>query len=170
MPLWILGSSLYGASLAAALGLPYAFASHFAPQAMDQAVALYRERFKPSEQLSEPYVVLGYNIVAADTDEEAQFLRSSSEQAMLNLRRGVPGQLPPPVRDFHAQLGQAELGMLADVSRCAAVGTPGKVRAQLETFVADTGADEIMVVAQIFDHQARLKSYELAASVMAAAA
>ncbi len=170
VPLWILGSSLYGASLAAALGLPYAFASHFAPQAMDQAVALYRERFKPSEQLSEPYVVLGYNIVAADTDEEAQFLRSSSEQAMLNLRRGVPGQLPPPVRDFHAQLGQAELGMLADVSRCAAVGTPGKVRAQLETFVADTGADEIMVVAQIFDHQARLKSYELAASVMAAAA
>lgn len=170
VPLWILGSSLYGASLAAALGLPYAFASHFAPQAMDQAIALYRERFKPSEQLSEPYVVLGYNIVAADTDEEAHYLRSSSEQAMLNLRRGVPGQLPPPIRDFHAQLGQAELSMLADVSRCAAVGTPGNVRAQLESFVADTGADEIMVVAQIFDHEARLKSYELAASVIAAAA
>ncbi len=170
VPLWILGSSLYGASLAAALGLPYAFASHFAPQAMDQAIALYRERFKPSEQLSEPYVVLGYNIVAADTDAQAQFLRSSSEQAMLNLRRGTPGQLPPPVRDFHSQLGQAELNMLKDVSRCAAVGTPGAVRAQLETFVAETGADEIMVVAQIFDHDARLRSYELAASVMAAAA
>ena len=170
VPLWILGSSLYGASLAAALGLPYAFASHFAPQAMEQAIALYRERFKPSEQLSEPYVALGYNIVAADTDEEAQFLRSSSEQAMLNLRRGTPGQLPPPIRDFHSQLGQAELHMLSDVSRCAAVGSPGAVRAQLETFVAETGADEIMVVAQIFDHEARLKSYELAASVMAIAA
>ena len=104
------------------------------------------------------------------TDEEAQYLRSSSEQAMLNLRRGMPGQLPPPIRNFHEQLGQTELAMLNDVSRCAAVGTPGAVRARLESFVAATGADELMVVAQIYDHEARLKSYELAATVMAEAA
>ena len=170
VPLWILGSSLYGASLAAALGLPYAFASHFAPQAMDQAIALYRERFKPSEQLSEPYVMLGYNIVAADTDEEAQYLRSSAEQAMLNLRRGMPGQLPPPVRNFRASLGDMELRMLDDVARCAAVGTASSVRAQLEEFVRRTGANEIMVVAQIFEHDARLRSYELASSALAQAA
>lgn len=170
VPLWILGSSLYGASLAAALGLPYAFASHFAPQAMEQAIALYRERFTPSEQLAEPYVMLGYNIVAADTDAEAQFLRSSAEQAMLNLRRGTPGQLPPPVKNFRASLNAMELGMLDDVARCAAVGTPDVVQEQLAQFVASTGANEVMVVAQIFDHDARLRSYELASSVMAAAA
>jgi len=170
VPLWILGSSLYGASLAAALGLPYAFASHFAPQAMEQAIALYRERFKPSAQLAEPYVMLGYNIVAADTDDEAQYLRSSAEQAMLNLRRGMPGPLPPPVENFRASLGDMELRMLDDVARCAAVGTPSAVQSSLADFVAQTGADEIMVVAQIFDHDARLKSYELAASVLAEAA
>lgn len=170
VPLWVLGSSLYGASLAAALGLPYAFASHFAPQMMEQAIELYRERFKPSEQLSEPYVMLGFNVVAADSDEEAQYLRSSAEQAMLNLRRGTPGQLPPPVRDFRASLSEMELRMLDDVARCAAVGTQAKVQAELQAFVDRTGANEVMVVAQIFNHDARLKSYELAAGVMAAAA
>ena len=170
VPLWVLGSSLYGASLAAALGLPYAFASHFAPQMMDQAIALYRERFQPSATLAEPYVMLGFNVVAADSDEQAQYLRSSGEQAMLNLRRGTPGQLPPPVRNFRETLSEMELRMLDGVSRCAAVGTQGAVRARLEEFVADTGANELMIVAQIFDHDARLKSYELAASVMAAAA
>ena len=170
VPLWVLGSSLYGASLAAALGLPYAFASHFAPQMMDQAIALYRESFKPSAQLDKPYVMLGYNIVAADTEKEAQYLRSSGEQAMLNLRRGMPGPLPAPIENFRDTLGDMELRMLDDVSRCAAVGSQAQVQAQLDEFVASTGADEVMVVAQIYDHNARLKSYELAASAMAAAA
>jgi len=170
VPLWILGSSLYGASLAAALGLPYAFASHFAPQMMDEAIALYRERFKPSEQLAAPYVMLGFNVVAADSNEEAEYLRSSAEQAMLNLRRGMPGPLPPPIKNFRGTLGSMELRMLDDVARCAAVGTQDKVHEELDSFVARTGANEIMVVAQIFDHDARLKSYELAASAMAAAA
>ena len=170
VPLWVLGSSLYGASLAAALGLPYAFASHFAPQMMDEAIALYRERFKPSEQLDKPYVMLGFNLVAADTEEEAVLLRSSAEQAMLNLRRGTPGPLPPPVKNFRDTLGAMELQMLDGVSRCAAVGTADQVQSQLADFVQQTSADEVMVVAQIFDHEARLKSYTLAASVMAAAA
>ena len=166
VPVWILGSSLYGAQLAAALGLPYAFASHFAPQAMDQALALYREQFRPSEYLAEPHAMLGFNVCVADTDEEAEYLRSSAQQSMLRLRRGMPGQLPPPIRNFHATLGPAEQAMLADVANCSAVGTPATVQAGLAAFIERTQADEVMVVAQIFDHAARLKSFELAAQVV----
>ena len=170
VPVWILGSSLYGAQLAAALGLPYAFASHFAPQALDQALAIYREQFRPSQYLSEPYVMLGFNICVADTTAQAEFLRSSAQQSMLRLRRGMPGQLPPPVADFAATLQPAERAMLADVANCSAVGTPAAVREGIERFVARTQADELMVVAQIFDHAARLRSFELAADVAQLAA
>lgn len=166
VPVWILGSSLYGAQLAAALGLPYAFASHFAPQAMDQALALYRDQFRPSQYLAEPYAMLGFNVCVADTDEEARYLRSSAQQSMLRLRRGMPGQLPPPQRDFEATLQPAERAMLADVANCSAVGTQTTVQQGLADFVARTQADEIMVVAQVFDHAARLKSFELAADVL----
>jgi len=166
VPVWILGSSLYGAQLAAALGLPYAFASHFAPQAMDQALALYRDQFRPSQYLAEPYAMLGFNVCVADTDEEARYLRSSAQQSMLRLRRGMPGQLPPPQRDFESSLQPAERAMLADVANCSAVGTQTTVQQGLADFVARTQADEIMVVAQVFDHQARLKSFELAADVL----
>ena len=166
VPLWILGSSLYGAQLAAMLGLPYAFASHFAPAALQQAVAIYREGFKPSAQLDKPYVMLGYNICAADTDAEARLLRTSAQQAILNLRRGRPGPLPAPDPHFEAGLEPMERRLLDEVSACAAVGAADTVRAQFNAFVAATSPDEIMVAAQIYDHQARLKSYEIAASLM----
>jgi luciferase family oxidoreductase group 1 len=137
VPLWILGSSLFGAQLAAMIGLPFAFASHFAPAQMDAAIQIYRDTFKPSEQLSEPYVMLGFNICAADTDEEADFLRSSSLQSFVNLRRGI--------------------------SRCSAVGSPKSVETKLSSFLAETGADELMVVSSVFEHPKRLRSYEIAA-------
>lgn len=166
VPLWILGSSLFGAQLAAMLGLPFAFASHFAPQAMEQAMAIYRDRFEPSAQLSEPYLMLGYNVCAAATDEEAQLLRSSSLQSFINLRRGNPGQLPPPKADFEASLSPQEQQMLAELGRCAAVGSPASVKAQMEAFIAATEADELILVCSVFDQAARLKSYEIAAEVM----
>ncbi len=162
VPIWILGSSLYGASLAAAFGLPYAFASHFAPAAMMQAIELYRERFQPSHQLDKPYVMLGYNICAADDEAEAHLLRSSSLQAFLNLRRGRPGKLPPPIAGFEKTLSAEENYVLEQIGACSSVGTREQVTADLADFIAATKADEIMVVAQIFDHNARLRSYELA--------
>ena len=165
VPLWILGSSLFGAQLAAMLGLPFAFASHFAPAAMMDAVAIYREKFKPSEQLQAPHVMLGYNICAAATDEDAHWLRSSSLQSFVNLRRGTPGQLPPPVRDFEASLSPGEQLQLNELSRCAAVGTKATVKQQVITFIKDTGADELIIVCSIFDHAARLRSYEITAEV-----
>lgn len=165
VPLWILGSSLFGAQLAAMLGLPFAFASHFAPRMMDQALAIYRERFEPSEQLQRPYVMLGYNVCAADTDEEATFLRSSSLQAFVNLRRGNPGQLPPPVKDFESTLAHGEQGMLEELSRCAATGTPATVEKRIRSFIDETKADELIVVCSVFDHEARLKSYRITSEI-----
>jgi luciferase family oxidoreductase group 1 len=165
VPLYILGSSLFGAQLAAMLGLPFAFASHFAPRAMMEAMEIYRNSFQPSEQLQQPYVMLGYNVCAADTAEEADFLRTSSLQSFVNLRRGVPGKLPPPIADFESKLSDAEQGMLKEMSRCAAVGTVDMVETQIREFLAETGADELIVVCSIFDHAARLKSYELTAEV-----
>ena len=162
VPLWILGSSLYGAQLAAHLGLPFGFASHFAPQAMMQAIEIYRARFKPSEQLDRPYVLLGYNVCAADTDEEAQYLRTSSLQSLLRMRMGNPGKLPPPVRNFEQTLGELERRILADFSSASTVGGPETVRRDMAAFVAKTGADELMIVAQVYDHAARLHSFELA--------
>ena len=170
VPLWILGSSLYGAQLAAMLGLPYGFASHFAPGYMMQALEVYRERFEPSEQLSAPYVMLGFNIFAAASDEEARYLRSSARQSSLSLRRGLPGPLPPPVEGFEERLSPPERQMLDEVMACSAVGAPATVKRALDAFIARTGADEIMVSCQIFDHRARLRSYEITAEVAIAAA
>ena len=160
---WILGSSTFGAQLAAHLGLPYAFASHFAPGQMQDAVAIYRERFRPSARLAKPHVMLGVNIFAADTDAEARRLFSSLQQAFLNLRRGRPGKLPPPVDDLEARLDRYGRSMLADALACSIVGGPETVRNGLQAFATSTGADELMVTAQIFDHQARKRSFEILA-------
>ena len=163
VPVWILGSSLFGAQLAAMLGLPYAFASHFPPGPLMQALQVYRNTFQPSAQLGKPYVMLGFNVVGADTDAEAQLLASSMQQAFVRLRTGRPGQLPPPVPGYLESLGGAEGAMLAEVLACSAVGSPETVRRGLQEFVQRTGADELMVTSQIFDHAARLRSYEIAA-------
>ncbi len=170
VPLWILGSSLFGAQLAAMLGLPFAFASHFAPAAMDEAIDIYRNRFEPSEQLDQPYVMLGYNVCAADTEEQAQLLRTSSLQSFVNLRRGSPGKLPPPIPNYEDSLSPAEKTMLDHMARCAAVGTPDQVEQQISRFIDETPiggtkVDELIVVCSIFDHQARLRSYEITAEV-----
>ena len=161
VPVWILGSSLFGAQLAAALGLPYAFASHFAPQQMMQAVALYRANFRPSAQLAKPYVMLGFNVFAADSDEEAALRATSMQQAFVNLRSGRPSRLPPPVRDYASHLAPAEKALLDSVLSCSAIGAPHTVRASLNAFIERTGADELMIAAQIFDHGARLRSFEI---------
>lgn len=162
VPLYILGSSLFGAQLAAILGLPFAFASHFAPQAMHEAIRIYRREFQPSDQLAAPHVILGYNICAADTEEEAHYHRSSSLQAFLNLRFGNPGKLPRPVKGFAEQLSAQQKQVLAQVSSASAVGTPAQVREQVTAFLQQTEADELIVVGQIHDQMARLHSYELA--------
>jgi luciferase family oxidoreductase group 1 len=163
VPVWILGSSLYGAQLAAMLGLPFAFASHFAPGEMDQAMAIYRARFEPSDQLAQPHVMLALNVFAADTDAEARFLFSSLQQAFVNLRTGRPGPLPPPVEGFDALLHPEHRAMLAHSLSCAVIGGPETVRDGLAAFAQRTGADELIITAQIFDHQARKRSFEIAA-------
>ena len=165
VPLWILGSSTFGAQLAAHLGLPFAFASHFAPSMMQQAIALYRSNFQPSAQLDKPYVMLGFNVFAADTDEEAHFRATSMQQAFVNLRTGNPGKLQPPKAGYLESLGVTERTMLDSVLSCTAIGAPDTVRQRLQEFVARTGADELMITSQIFDHQHRLRSYEITAEV-----
>jgi luciferase family oxidoreductase group 1 len=167
VPIWILGSSLFGAQLAAALGLPYAFASHFAPAQMMQAIELYRANFKPSAQLQKPYVMLGFNVFAADTDEEAQFLATSMQQAFVNLRSGHPRRLQPPVEGYLNRIGPQERALLEQVLSCAATGSRDTVKNGLKAFVAQTGADELMITSQIFDHTARLRSYEITAELRA---
>jgi luciferase family oxidoreductase group 1 len=167
VPIWILGSSLYGAQLAAMLGLPYAFASHFAPAELERAIAIYRERFQPSAQLDKPYVMAGLNVVAAETDAEARYLFTSAQQAFINLRSGRPGKLPPPVDNIDPLLeGPARL-MLSQVLSAAVVGSPTTVRQGISGFVARTGVDEIIVTAQVYDHAARVRSYQLLAEVRA---
>ena len=165
IPLWILGSSTFGAQLAAYLGLPYAFASHFAPQQMKQAVSIYRETFQPSAQLKKPYVMLGYNMIAADSDEEADRLASSLRRTFVNLRRGTPTRLAPPDPSFDAEIQPHERTMLEATLACTAIGSPKTVSEKVEAFLADTGADELILSAHIFDEQARLRSYEIAADV-----
>lgn len=165
IPVWILGSSLFGAQVAAALGLPFAFASHFAPAQMTQAIQIYRDGFRPSAQSKAPHVMLGFNVFAADTDETARLIASSMQQAFVNLRSGRPSQLPPPVADYENQLGAAERAVLAQVLSCSAIGSPDTVRAALSAFIERTGADELMIASQIFDHDARLRSYEITAAV-----
>jgi luciferase family oxidoreductase group 1 len=161
VPLWILGSSTYGAQLAAMLGLPYAFASHFAPAELDNALAIYRSRFQPSQQLSKPHVMLGVGVFAAETDAEAKLLFSSQQQAFVNLRSGRPGPLPPPVENYEAQLDPAAKAMLDQALSCSIAGSKETVRAGLDAFIRRTGADELMVTAQIFDHEARKRSFEI---------
>jgi luciferase family oxidoreductase group 1 len=161
IPIWILGSSLFGAQLAAMLGLPYAFASHFAPQMMMDAIRVYRERFEPSEQLAEPYVMLGFNAIVADTDAEAELLATSVQQAFVALRTGTPGQLPPPSPGYADTLPLEARAVLRSVLSCSAIGSPETARRQVKEFVDRTRPDELMITAQIYDHQARLRSYEL---------
>ena len=163
VPIWILGSSLFGAQLAAALGLPYAFASHFAPAALMPAIETYRSRFQPSAQLSEPYVMVGLNVFAADTAPEARLLRTSAQQSILRLRRGEPGPLPPPVNGFEEGLSPAERQVLDQVQSCSVVGSAETVGIGIEAFVERTGADEVMIAAHIFDHHARLRSLQITA-------
>ena len=165
VPVWILGSSLFGAQLAAMLGLPYAFASHFAPQQLMQALQVYRENFKPSAQLAKPYVMLGFNVFGADTDGEAQVRATSMQQSFVNLRSGRPGRLPPPLPGYRENAGPAERALLDSVLSCATIGSPATVREGLAAFIARTGADELMITSNMFDHQARLRSYEIAAQV-----
>ncbi len=165
VPVWILGSSTFGAQVAAALGLPYAFASHFAPAQLTQAVSVYREKFRPSARLERPYVMLGFNVFAADADAEAELLVTSVQQAVVNLRTGRPTPLPPPEPDYARRLGPQERAILSDVLSCSAVGSPETVARELSAFAARTGADELMVTSQIYDHAARLRSYEIVADV-----
>ncbi|MDT9597786.1 LLM class flavin-dependent oxidoreductase [Sphingosinicella rhizophila] len=166
IPIWILGSSLFGAQLAAVLGLPYAFASHFAPAQMLEAVRLYRENFKPSAQLDRPYVMLGFNAFAADSDEEGRHLMSSVQQAFVNLRTGQPTQLQPPQQGYADSLPPPIRTSIDQALSCTAVGSPTNVAAAIRAFVDRTGADELMITSQIYDHDARLRSYEIVAGCM----
>ena len=167
VPVWILGSSLFGAQLAAALGLPYAFASHFAPAQMMQAIELYRSQFRPSAQCERPYVMLGFNVFAAETDEEAHLLASSAQQAFVNLRSGRPSTLPPPVEGYLDSLGEQHRALLQSILSCSAIGAPDTVRAGIEAFAERTGADELMITSNIHDHAKRLRSYEIASKLIA---
>ena len=165
VPLYILGSSLFGAQLAAALGLPYAFASHFAPQMLDQALAIYRKDFKPSGQLAKPYVMCGFNIFAADTDGEAEYLSSSMMQSFVALRTGNPGKMPPPVEGYRESLPAQAQAMMAGIMQGSAVGGVDTVRSAVKAFLERTGADELIISGSIFDQPAREYSYALAAEV-----
>jgi luciferase family oxidoreductase group 1 len=164
VPIWILGSSLFGAELAAALGLPYAFASHFAPAAMTEALALYHSRFRASDRLERPYTMVGVNVFAADTDAEARRLFTSLQQAFINLRRGRPGPLPPPDDRLEERLSPADRHLIAEMLSATVVGAPETVRRGLLAFAERTGADELMLTSQIYDHAARLRSFEIVAS------
>ncbi len=163
VPLWILGSSLFGAQLAAMLGLPFAFASHFAPEMLTQAIAIYRGGFKPSPQLAKPYVMAGCNVIAADTDAEARFLFTSMQQMVARILRGARGQMPPPIADMESFWTPAEQAQSAGRLRYAFVGDRETVRRNLAEFVADTGADEVMASTMIYEHEARVRSYEILA-------
>jgi luciferase family oxidoreductase group 1 len=170
VPLWLLGSSLYSARLAAELGLPFAFASHFAPDYLLHALEVYREGFRPSEELKEPYALACLNVFAAETDEEARRLFTSLQQAFVNLRRGRPGKLPPPLETLEGFASELEMAGVEHALRYSVVGSRETVRAGLEAFAELTRADELMLTSQIFDHAARLRSFEIVAAVRGAAA
>jgi luciferase family oxidoreductase group 1 len=161
VPLWILGSSLYGAQLAAALGLPFAFASHFAPDALLPALAIYRDRFQPSDELRQPHAMVAANVIAADDDGEARRLFTSVQQAFTNVLRGRRGQLPPPIEDIETYWSPEEKQRVSSMLARSFVGSPETVREGLDQFVGETGADEVIVASAIHDHNARLRSYEL---------
>lgn len=165
--LYILGSSLYGAQVAGALGLPFAFASHFAPDMLDEALHIYRSHFRPSEALDAPYAMAAFNIIAAETDEEAEYLASSMQQSFVSLRTGNPRQMPPPVEGYRASLPPSHAAMLDSVLSCSAIGAVDKVRAGVAAFIQRTRADEIVVACSAFDHEKRKQSLEKAAGVFA---
>jgi luciferase family oxidoreductase group 1 len=168
VPLWILGSSLFGAQLAGTLGLPYAFASHFAPEALMQALESYRQNFKPSRQCDRPYAAAGVNVFIADTEAEARKLFTSAQQQFTNLVRGTPGKLPPPIDDIDSYWTPVEKSHASAMLKYSFVGTPQMVRQELEQFVERTGVDELIVVSAMYDHVARLQSYQLLAEVWSA--
>jgi luciferase family oxidoreductase group 1 len=167
VPLYLLGSSDFSARLAAELGLPFAFASHFAPEYLHYSLQLYRRDFKPSSQLAEPYVIVGASLYAADTDSEARRLATSAQLQVLSLIRGAPGKMPPPVDSMDGHWNPAEQAAIEQRMQYAAVGSPETVQRQLAGLVAETSADELMLVGQIYDHAARLRSYEIGAAVLA---
>ncbi|MEZ0121059.1 MAG: LLM class flavin-dependent oxidoreductase [Candidatus Reddybacter sp.] len=168
IPVWILGSGLFGAQLAAQLGLPYAFASHFAPGQLMAAIKIYREQFKPSAALAEPYVMLGIGVFAADSEAEAEWLASSWQQVFVNLFSGTPSQLPPPIANYMGELPAMQQAMLSDVLACTLVGSADNIAQKMNDFVAMTGADELMITSQIYDHRARLHSYQIVADTLLA--
>jgi luciferase family oxidoreductase group 1 len=165
VPIWLLGSSTYSAQLAAMLGLPFAFASHFAPAALMPALEIYRAKFQPSEQLQQPYAMVGVNVFAADTDAEARRLITSLQQQFISLRRGTPGPLPPPVDDMDDHWSPVERAGVEQALAYSVVGAPDAIQRGLEALIAETDADELMLTAQIYDHAARLRSFEIAADV-----
>ena len=166
VPVWILGSSLYGASLAAAFGLPYAFASHFAPNDLEDALALYRDRFQPGPWGDVPRFMLAVNVIAAPTDDEAAFLRTSAMQSFARLRTGRPGKLPPPVEDIHAVVPATVLPAIEKALSVAAIGSPGTVRQQLEALITRHKPDELILTGNIFDPDLRQRSFRLTAEAM----
>ena len=161
VPLWILGSSLFGAQLAAKMGLPYAFASHFAPKDLLPALQIYREDFNPSQQLDVPYAAAGVNVFAADTDAQATRLFTSAQQQFTNLIRGTPGRLPPPIDDIDAYWTPAEKLHVGGMLACSFVGSRATVGRDLKEFLGRTAVDEVIVASAIYDHEARLRSYEI---------
>ncbi len=164
VPLWILGSSTFGAQVAAEFGLPYAFASHFAPAQLFEAIDLYRSRFKPSDRLAQPCLMLGVNVVAAETDEAARFLASSGRQSFASLRAGHPTQLPPPSKEWEPDSREPTDPVLRP--RVSFVGSPDTVRREMLEFIERTAADELIVVSHVHDHAARLRSYEITATIL----
>lgn len=164
--LYILGSSLYGAQVAAALGLPFAFASHFAPDMLDEALHIYRSHFRPSAALDAPYAMAAFNIIAAETDAEAEYLASSMQQSFVSLRTGNPRQMPPPVEGYRASLPPSHAAMLDNVLSASAIGAADTIKAGVAAFIERTKADEIIVACSIFDHQKRKRSLEIAAEIL----
>lgn len=165
VPIWILGSSLYGAQVAALYGLPFGFASHFAPAMMMEAIEVYRSKFQPSAQLAEPYVMLGYNVCAATTLEEANFLRTSGLQSFLRMRTGRPSQLPPPIANFENTLDPVSKNMLKTSRAASITGDPATVKQGMQDFLDETNADELIIVCQIYEFDKRLASYEIVAEI-----
>jgi luciferase family oxidoreductase group 1 len=167
VPLWILGSSLFGAQLAGMLGLPFAFASHFAPDALMQALQVYRSTFQPSRQLERPHAMVGVNVIAAETDEEARYLFTSLQQRFTDMVRGTRGLLKPPISSIESYWSAQEKVHASRMLACSFVGSAESIRLQLDRFIQDTGADELIVASAIYDHAARLRSYELLANAFA---
>ena len=170
VPLWILGSSTFGAQLAAQLGLPYGFASHFAPRALDSALSIYRQQFRAGGQIDKPYALVGVNVIAADTDQEARRLATSQQMSFADLFRGTRRLTQPPIDDIEAYWTPQEKLQAQSMLSCSVIGSPATVRAGLDALIERTGADELMIVSDVFDPQKRLRSFELIAETMQSSA